>query len=660
MQKIFLTILLVFSVLLTTNNKIFAQDVVTSYESMITMGDKEYNNSEYIKAKSYYQEALRLKKDDPTAKNKLNKTIQKIKEQSEKEIIFYEYLDEADFQYENGDFEKALETYNKALKLFPKDNYTLEQISSITKKIDEEKEKIASFNEFVSNGDRFMSQEKYTEASLQYKAAHELYPNNNIIKNKYLEAKKLKEEYDRQFIAFERLRKEAKEFTLRKKYQEAIEKYQEALTIFPDDSDTKETIISLTEKKNISDKYNSKIDIADSLYFEKSYEKAKVFYKEALAIIPDDTYSSDMIVKIDQTINSDEYKSLKIFLEELENAKTLENESKHEDALTKYKSALKLNPNDEYTLQKIEYLTDIIDQKKKEAELSSQYEYFIELGDASFSNEDYDKAIEHYTKAQELLPHKNKAIEKIESTQKIIDEINAKLASEKEKWGEYYAVAMASAQDFMNSKNYPEAIKEYNKALKFKENDSEASTGLKNATELNNTRLANLMAEYNQHISNGDNQYKSNNLDKAIESYRKALALNTGESYPSEMIETINTIFEENKIIVLLNEVVNINANETKKFTFNSIDPKTRKNNYIIIKARNVSGNTSNIYVSYGNQNGSNGKLDIKTSNNQDINNYIIKIGAQYKWFSEDNTWIELTTDGGDFEIELVEITKGN
>ena len=63
MQKIIFLILLIFSTLFATNN-IQAQDAAPTYQSLITMGDKEFNNEEYIKAKSYYQEALRLKKDD--------------------------------------------------------------------------------------------------------------------------------------------------------------------------------------------------------------------------------------------------------------------------------------------------------------------------------------------------------------------------------------------------------------------------------------------------------------------------------------------------------------------------------------------------------------------------------------------------------------------
>ena len=102
-----------------------------------------------------------------------------------------------------------------------------------------------------------------------------------------------------------------------------------------------------------SNKYNSKINEADSLYAEKSYEKAVIVYKEALDVIPEDSYSSDMIARINETLNSEDYKSMKSFLNIIEEAKSLENNNKHDEALAKYKSASKLNPNDEFTSQKI-------------------------------------------------------------------------------------------------------------------------------------------------------------------------------------------------------------------------------------------------------------------------------------------------------------------
>ena len=89
MRKILFIITLTFSILTATNIDTKAQEQAPTYQSLITMGDKEFSNQEYIKAKSYYQEALRIKKDDPTAKSKLNKTLEKIREQSEKEEIFF-------------------------------------------------------------------------------------------------------------------------------------------------------------------------------------------------------------------------------------------------------------------------------------------------------------------------------------------------------------------------------------------------------------------------------------------------------------------------------------------------------------------------------------------------------------------------------------------
>lgn len=659
MRKIFFIISLVFSILTISNSKLSAQNTTPTYQSLITMGDKEFNNAEYIKAKSYYQEALRIKKDDPTAKSKLNKTIQKIREQSEKEEIFFQYIDEADIHYDNGDYEKALASYNKAVKLFPKDEYTLEQIKIVTQKIKDEKENIAAFNEFINNGDRFMSENKYTEATLQYKAALNLYPNNNSAKDKYNNAKSLKENYDKLSADFEQLKREANDFVIRKKYAEAIEKYQQALSIFPNDSDLKSLITSLATQKDIADRYNSRINEADSLYLEKSYEKAKTAYNEALVIIPDDSYSSDMIARIDETLNSDEYKSLKNFLNLLEEAKELECNNKYDESLAKYKSALKQNPSDEFTSQKIDYLTDLINNRNKEIELNAQYTALLSKGDSSASGEDFYTALDYYTQAYNLIPNRNEAKDKKESTQKRINEIEAQLALEKQKWDEYYNEAMSAAQAFMNESNYPEAIKEYNKALRFKENDPTATQALKNATQLNDARLATLMNEYEQYISNADNQYNTNNLDKAIEYYSKALALNTGNTYPADMIDKISIMLQENKLAILIDENTIINSNETKKFNFEPVDVTTRKGNYILIKAKNLSDRSYTMFISYGSPNGNSGSLIVRIPNNQDTNSFIIKIGTQYKWFSEDNTWIELTPEGGDIEIELMEITKG-
>ena len=312
--------------------------------------------------------------------------------------------------------------------------------------------------------------------------------------------------------------------------------------IFPNDSEIKKLLTTLKNKKDISDRYNAKINEADNLYLEKSYEKAKDAYNEALAIIPEDSYSIDMINRIDETLNSSEYLSLKTYLSLIEEAKALENNNDIDAALTKYKAALRSNPGDEFAAQKIEYLTNTINNRNKEIELNAQYNTLVKNGDNSITKEDYYTALDYYTKAYELIPSKTEAKEKRDNAQAKIKEIEAQLALEKQKWEEYYATAMSAAQVFMNDKNYTEAIKEYNKALRYKENDPIATQGLNEATQLNEAKLAAISAEYNQYISNGDIQFEGKNYDKAIEYYTKALALDTGYTYPSEMINRISEI----------------------------------------------------------------------------------------------------------------------
>jgi len=42
------------------------------------------------------------------------------------------------------------------------------------------------------------------------------------------------------------------------------------------------------------------------------------------------------------------------------------------------------------------------------------------------------------------------------------------------------------------------------------------------------------------------------------------------------------------------------------------------------------------------------------------VNDFIIRVGNQYKWFSEDNNWLEIYPENGDIEITLVRISTTN
>ncbi|MDY6436142.1 MAG: tetratricopeptide repeat protein, partial [Bacteroidales bacterium] len=153
---------------------------------------------------------------------------------------------------------------------------------------------------------------------------------------------------------------------------------------------------------------------------------------------------------------------------------------------------------------------------------------------------------------------------------------------------------------------------------------------------------------------------QTKNYDKAIEFYTKAVQLNTDNPYAANKIREIGEILKANKLVELTPVAVTINANETKRFEFQPVDVTTRRGNYILIKAKNLVEKPFIMYISYGNRDGEHGGFMVSVPNNQEVNDFIVRIGSQYKWFSEDNTWIEVMPEGGSIEISTMEITKGN
>ncbi len=551
MRNLIRYIFLLVLIICASTTCVYAQDNTPSFQSLVASGDKEYANKEYIKAKTYYQEALRLKPDNTSAKNKLNNTLQKIREESQKEEQFFEFIDNADQLYSNNELEKALEEYNKALKIFPKDEYALGKKSEITSILKDEKERLDAFNEMVALGDRLLQAEKFAEAVVQYESALKVYPNNSATKAKYQDAKNKKEAYDTKVSEFERFKSQGREFTLRKKYTEAISSYEQALQLFPQDKELQGIISELQTQKNISDNYNAKITEADALYEDRSYAMAKEAYNAALSVVPDDSYALGMINRIDEITNSTEYKKI----------------------------------------------------QSDKAKLDRDFANYINKGESAESQNDYASALSYYVKALELKPNNAEA--------------NAK---------------KKNAEDMIMYQ------KEHRK-------EQELSAALE--------------GEYNNYVTQGDTQFNSKNYEKAIEFYTKAINVNTGNPYPSEKIRQIREMLATNKLVELVPNAVTININETKRIEFQPIDIAVRRSNFITIRANSLGEKPVIMFITYGSNAKENGSITVRVPVKSD-NDIIVHIGSQYKWFSEDNNWIEIYPENGNVQIVSMEITKDN
>jgi len=662
-----------FGILCFSTTCAYSQENAPSFQSLIASGDKEYANKEYIKAKTYYQEALRIKPNDASAKNKLDNTLQKIREENKKEEQFFEYIDNGDNFYSNNELEKALAEYNKALKIFPKDEYALGKKQEIATILKDEKDKLASFNEMVALGDNLLKQEKYAEAVMQYESALKLYPNNSAAKSKYQDAKSKKEVYDLKVSEFERLYSQGQEFTLRKKYAEAIDAYEQALQIFPA-KEISDKVTELQAKKQVADNYDAKITEADALYEDRSYNEAKAAYQEALSVIPNDSYALGMIARVDEIVNSPEYRKIQSdkakidsdFANFISKGESAESAKNYELALSYYVNALELKPNNADALAKKKNAEDMIlytEQQRKEQERlaaaeaerqrKEQIQSLINTGNQQITSKQYAEAEQTFNQVLALDPNNVVATEKLGLIAGFYEEIQRQKQ-------ENYNRAMSEGQYALDSRNFAEAIRQYNIALTNKPGDEAATQQLTLAQQNENMRVAGLQNEYNGYITKADAQFQTKNYDKAIELYTKAMNVGTDNPYPANKIREIGEILAANKLVELVNTSITINSSETKRFDFEPVDVTTRRGNYILLKAKNLGDRPFIMYISYGSKSGRNGGFTVNVPKNQDVNDFIVRIGSQYKWFSEDNNWIEILPENGNIEIISMEITKGN
>lgn len=370
--------------------------------------------------------------------------------------------------------------------------------------------------------------------------------------------------------------------------------------------------------KDINDRYNAVIAQADQLYENKSYKEAKIQYQSALNIVAGDAYALDMISRLDPLIaQQDAEEAARIAAEE---------------------EAARLAAEAEAARLAAEAEAARIAAEEEAARLAAE-----EAARIAAEEEAARLAAEAAAAAE---------AERQARIQNTLDAASSLLAEGK----------------------YVEAKSKYQEVFSFDEGNAIATAKIneidgilaqiaadEEAARLERERIESLRPQYNAFIKEGDKQFASKTFDKAVEAYAKAEELNIGESYPTEMIARINKIIEDNKLYELNTEAFTMAANTPRRFTFNPVDVASRRSNYIILKARNLTpGKSFPMIVSFGSDSGKNGGFVLAISENEEEKTYIFRIGGQYKWFSENNTWIELISENDDVEVSLVMISRSN
>jgi tetratricopeptide (TPR) repeat protein len=135
-------------------------------------------------------------------------------------------LNEGFSHEKQGNIDEALKKYKEAQGIYPDDG--------VARKIAELEQKDRQASQLLQEGYQFEKSGKFLEAITKYRQAYQIVPNQQIA-NKIIELEKAMGEQGKKQQLANQLRNEGGAFEQRRMYREAIEKYQSAQQIIPED-----------------------------------------------------------------------------------------------------------------------------------------------------------------------------------------------------------------------------------------------------------------------------------------------------------------------------------------------------------------------------------------------------------------------------------------
>ncbi len=565
------------------------------YRQAIEFADKARDEKNYTFAVNGYKAALKLKPAEKYPQEQIN-TINQIQNQSNSSQDNYKsLLSSADKAFAEKDYNKALTTYQKALELDPAQKYPQGKIASINIILGQQKALNENYNRVIASADHAFDEKKYKDAIASYTAALKLRPTEAYPKEKAAQLN---------------------------------------------------TLLGQTSEQQ--ENYLKAIAEADKNYTEKKFEESLSGYQVASQIKPGEAYPKQRIAAIN--VKSGQQKALLAkYNDAIQTADQAYNTKDFITAITEYKTALALSPSQSYPKEQIESINALLARQKV---TNDNYTKAVMTAEKAFAAKDYLLAVSGFQAALEHKPEESYPREKITI-------INGILALDKEKLDRQYAGYISQADAFYTAQDLLLAQETYKMASLLKPDEDYPK---KRYDDIAGTLIAKAKAlkeAYEITINDADKAYKSLYMDQAVLLYSRALEIKPGEIYPGQMIARIRKYMLDNSVIEVSAESFTLKKDLEKRFLFKPVDINLRKHNYLVVRARTSGKSTPKLYINYGSESMKNGGVVLKNIQSEILNDFVIDISIQDKWFREDNNWLSFYSENGDLEVASIRISQG-
>ena len=406
-------------------------DLSAKYLAKIKEADAAFNSASWESAKTLYNDAITIKSDEEYPKNQLIEIENKMKQESENEIEgqYQKILTVAQSKMDAEDYDKAIELYNRAKDMKPSDPLPQQKIDEINEIIRQKEAELADkeafdkkYKELIAGGDADLSNKAYQDAINKYSEALKMKPTESYPKTKIAEIEKILSEKDADAA--------------------------------------------------LDAKYKAAIKIADGLFDTKNYNEAKSAYQDALDIKSSEQYPKTRIAECDeklkdQSVNEVEAQYQKI----LTVAQKKMDEKDFTKALELYNRALDMKPTDQLPKDRIDEINQLLKDMDAEKEKRRKFDELIQKADTQFEKGEFEKALPIYMSALDLFKEQYPT-DQVALCRENMKEDDSAINKEYEK-------LISKADEYFDAVNYDKAKNLYQRAVGLKPSDPYPKARLK-------------------------------------------------------------------------------------------------------------------------------------------------------------------------------------
>ncbi len=509
-----------------------------AYAGLIGKADQAFEAKDYQQSLGFYREASNLKPNETHPAKRISAIEEILRNIATKEEQYNAAIANADKLFNSNNFEASLTVYQEALVLKPEETYPKDRILLINNKISEQTSQKERINAFIANADKLLEDKKYDEAIQLYQNALALVPGDAYAISQGNKANTLKSEMIAAKAQYDKKIVEGDQYFAAADYGNARKSYTDASGILPDETYPAEKIAAinqiLEDLKSLDENYARYVSEGDKAYKEKQYQPAQTAYEKAVTLKPAEKYPAAQLSLIAKALEA-EMELMGSYQKAVAEADALYNSGKLNDASKKYAEALKVKPEEKYPSEQIDRInTQLANQKQ----IEENYKSAVAEADRLLAAKEYRSAQTKYNEALTLKPGEQYPTGKIA-------EING-ILGEQEQTEQQYATAISLGDEKFRSNLLDEAELAYNQAKKLKPGETYPASQLeliikkRDAERTASANFANAIAE-------GDASFSGKDYTSALASYQKALEYRPGAEHPTARISEINNIMLEQK-----------------------------------------------------------------------------------------------------------------